>query len=57
MNYGEEHAYWHLRLNGFLPINDFVVHRTEANADRSDIDVLAVRLPLSGVPRTAAAHG
>lgn len=45
MNYGEEHAYWYLRLNGFFPINDFVVHRTEANPDRSDIDVLAVRLP------------
>ena len=46
MNYGEEHSYWYLRLNGFFPIRNFVVHRHDGNAHRSDVDVLAVRPPL-----------
>lgn len=46
MNYGEEHAYWYLRLNGFFPLQNFVVHRHGGNKLRSDVDVLAVRLPL-----------
>lgn len=45
MNYGEELAYWYLRLNGFFPIANFVVHKTDGVKDRSDVDVLAVRLP------------
>lgn len=46
MNYGEEHAYWYLRLNGFFPLQNFVVHRHGGNELRSDVDVLAVRPPL-----------
>lgn len=46
MNYGEEHAYWYLRLNGFFPLQNFVVHRHGRNEHRSDVDVLAVRPPL-----------
>lgn len=45
MNYGEEWAYWYLRLNGFFPINNFVVHRAEGIEYRADIDLLAIRFP------------
>jgi hypothetical protein len=45
MDYGEELAYWYLRLNGFFPITNFVVHRTETTKHRADIDVLAIRPP------------
>jgi hypothetical protein len=43
MNYGEELVYWYLRLNGFFPINDFVVHKSSSITYTSDCDVLAVR--------------
>lgn len=45
MNYGEDLAYWYLRLNGFFPITNFVVHRSPGVEYSSDIDVLAVRTP------------
>lgn len=45
MNYGEEIAYWYLRLNGFFPITNFVIHRSIRIAHSSDCDVIAVRLP------------
>jgi hypothetical protein len=45
MNYGEDYAYWYLRLNGFFPISNFVVHRSEGVAHDSDVDVIAVRPP------------
>lgn len=45
MNYGEDYAYWYLRLNGFFPISNFVVHRSEGVAHDSDVDVVAVRPP------------
>jgi len=47
MNYGEEIAYWYFRLNGFFPLVNFVVHRTEEIGIRysTDIDLLAVRFP------------
>lgn len=45
MNYGEELAYWYLRLNGFFPISNFVVHRSARVKYTSDVDVLAVRPP------------
>lgn len=41
-NYGEELAYWYLRLNGFFPITDFVFHTIPYYADA---DILAVRPP------------
>ncbi|XQM36836.1 Nucleotidyltransferase [Cupriavidus sp. H19C3] len=45
MNSSEELVYWYLRLNGFFPLTNFVVHRHPAAQHRSDIDVLAVRFP------------
>jgi len=45
MNYGEEIAYWYLRLNGFFPITDFVIHRSSEVEHTSDCDLLAIRLP------------
>lgn len=43
-NYAEELAFWFLRLNGFFPITDFVLHRTRPEYS-SDCDILAVRPP------------
>lgn len=43
MNYGEDLAYWYLRLNGFFPISNFVVHAGEQVKHTADVDVLAVR--------------
>ncbi len=45
MNYGEELVYWYLRLNGFFPIVNYVIHKTEAIEFRSDFDLIAVRPP------------
>lgn len=44
-NYGENLAYWYLRLNGFFPMANFVVHRDDGLKDPSDVDVLAIRAP------------
>lgn len=48
-NYGEELAYWYFRLNGFIPMSDFVLHRVEREGDEaipsSDCDLLAIRFP------------
>lgn len=44
MNYGETLAYWYLRLNGFIPMTNFVLHAPdERNKYNSDTDILAVR--------------
>src|SRR5688572_18351639 len=45
MNYGEAIAYWYLRLNGFFPITNFVIHHSSKVRHSSDCDVLAIRLP------------
>jgi hypothetical protein len=45
MNYGEEIAYWYLRLNGFFPITNFVIHRSSEIEHSADCDLLAIRLP------------
>jgi len=45
MNYGEKISYWYFRLNGFFPLVNFVVHRTEEIRYSTDIDLLAVRFP------------
>ncbi len=45
MNYAEELAYWYLRLNGFFPITNFVIHRSSEVDYPSDCDVIAVRPP------------
>src|SRR5258706_8881760 len=47
MNYGETLAYWYLRLNGFIPMRNFVLHplRGAENKQAADSDLLAVRFP------------
>jgi hypothetical protein len=45
MNYAEEISYWYLRLNGFFPLSNFVIHRHDDRRRRSDCDVLAIRHP------------
>ena len=51
-NYGETLAYWYLRLNGFIPISNYVLHRPFGLQGRGprrsgDADILAVRFPYS----------
>ena len=46
MNYGETFAYWYLRLNGFFPLTNFVLHKSDGVQYTSDCDILAVRPPL-----------
>lgn len=41
----EKVAYWYLRLNGFLQIENFVIHPTGRGGQRTDADLLAVRFP------------
>jgi hypothetical protein len=46
MNFGETLAYWYLRLNGFLLLQNFVLHRNASTIEHSaDADLLAVRFP------------
>ena len=46
MNFGETLAYWYLRLNGFIPMRNFVLHRANIEARQSaDTDLLAMRFP------------
>lgn len=49
MNYGETLAYWYLRLNGFFPLRNFVLHplheSTSDDNQTADCDLLAVRFP------------
>jgi len=39
----EKVAYWYLRLNGFLQIENFIVHPSRRGSQRTDADLLAVR--------------
>lgn len=39
----ERVAYWYLRLNGFLQIENFVVHPERGGSQRTDADLLGVR--------------
>ncbi len=41
----EKVAYWYFRLNGFLQIENFVVHPTRQGSQRTDADLLAIRFP------------
>jgi hypothetical protein len=41
----EKVAYWYLRLNGFFQIENFVVHPERRGGQRTDADLLAIRLP------------
>ena len=45
MNYAELLSYWYLRLNGFFPITNFVLHQPSGSGQSSDCDVLGVRFP------------
>jgi hypothetical protein len=46
VNFGETLTYWYLRLNGFFPLINFVLHRSESTVPSSaDCDLLAVRFP------------
>jgi len=41
----EKVAYWYFRLNGFLQIENFVVHPGRRGSQRTDADILGVRFP------------
>lgn len=41
----ERLAYWYLRLNGFLSIENFIVHDEGGGQQRTDADLIAVRFP------------
>jgi hypothetical protein len=43
--HSEQLAYWYLRLNGFLTIQNFVVHPDRGGNQETDVDVLGVRFP------------
>jgi hypothetical protein len=46
MNFGETLTYWYLRLNGFIPMRNFVLHRANIEGHTAaDTDLLAVRFP------------
>lgn len=46
MNFGESLAYWYFRLNGFIPMTNFVLHRLDApRRYNADADLLAIRFP------------
>jgi hypothetical protein len=41
----EKVAYWYFRLNGFLQIENFIVHPSVRGSQRTDADLVAVRFP------------
>lgn len=41
----EQLAYWYLRLNGFLTIQNFIVHPDKGVEQRTDADIIGVRFP------------
>jgi hypothetical protein len=41
----ERLAYWYLRLNGFLTIENFIVHDEGGGHQRTDVDLIAFRFP------------
>ncbi len=41
----ERLAYWYFRLNGFLTIENFILHDEEGGPPRTEIDLIALRLP------------
>lgn len=41
----EKLAYWYFRLNGFLTIQNFVVHPNSGSQQRTEIDIIAARFP------------
>lgn len=47
MDYAESLASWYLRLNGFFPITNFVLHQPKGKGQSTDCDILAVRPPFA----------
>jgi len=41
----EKLAYWYFRLNGFLTIENFVVHPNSGSRQETEIDIIAARFP------------
>jgi hypothetical protein len=41
----EKVAYWFFRLNGCMTIENFVVHPDFGGSQRTDADILGIRLP------------
>ena len=41
----ERLAYWYFRLNGCFTITNFVVHPDEGRKQKTEVDIMAVRLP------------
>lgn len=41
----ERLAYWYFRLNGFLTIENFILHDEEGGAQRTDLDLVGIRFP------------
>jgi hypothetical protein len=41
----ESLTYWYFRLNGFFTIPNFIVHPDRGALQRTDVDVLGIRLP------------
>jgi len=41
----EEVGYWYFRINGFLTIQNFVVHPDDAGNQNTDADLIGVRFP------------
>lgn len=39
----ERLAYWYFRLNGFMTIENFLVHPETGSNPRTDVDILATR--------------
>lgn len=44
-NFAETMVYWYLRLNGFFPLTNFVLHKKSQHSYTADCDILAVRFP------------
>jgi hypothetical protein len=43
----EKLAYWYLRFNGYLTVENFTVHPDHKKDPEAEVDILAVRFPLS----------
>ena len=39
----EHLAYWYLRLNGFLMLENFALHDESRSQQRTDLDLIAIR--------------
>jgi hypothetical protein len=44
----ERVAYWYFRLNGFLQIENFIIHDRRSGGQRTDADLFGVRFPYRG---------